>query len=95
MTKYPAVRRDLSLLIDSSVQFAQIEEIARKSEKQLLKEIDLFDVYEGKNLAEGKKSYAVKFILQDSEATLQDSKIDGIMKTIQKQLEERLGAELR
>jgi phenylalanyl-tRNA synthetase beta chain len=95
MTKYPAVRRDLSLLIDSSVQFAQIEEIARKSEKQLLKEIDLFDVYEGKNLAEGKKSYAVKFILQDSEATLQDSKIDGIMKTIQKQLEQRLGAELR
>lgn len=95
MTKYPSVRRDLSLLVNTGVQFSEIEEIARKSEKQLLKSIDLFDVYEGKKLSEGKKSYAIKFILQDEQGTLKDKKIDAIMGKIQQQLQERLGAELR
>ncbi len=95
VSKYPSVRRDLSLLLDKSVQFSEISEVARKSESKLLKEVDLFDVYEGKNLPTGKKSYAVKFILHDEEATLKDKKIDAIMSKIQKQLNERLGAELR
>lgn len=90
-----AVRRDFSLLIDSSVQYGQIEEIARNADKNLLKEVGLFDVYEGKNLPEGKKSYAVKFIFQDAEKTLQDAQIDAVMNKIRQGLEEKLGAELR
>ena len=90
-----AVRRDFSLLIDSAVQYGQIEEIARNADKNLLKEVGLFDVYEGKNLPEGKKSYAVKFIFQDAEKTLQDAQIDAVMNKIRQGLEEKLGAELR
>lgn len=90
-----AVRRDFSLLLDTAVQYAQIEEIARNADKNLLKEVGLFDVYEGKNLPDGKKSYAVSFTFQDAEKTLQDAQIDGIMGKIRKGLEEQLGAELR
>ena len=69
--------------------------LSKSKERKLLKEIDLFDVYQGKNLDAGKKSYAVKFVLQDEESTLNDKKIDGIMNNIQKQLETQLGASLR
>lgn len=95
MSKFPSVRRDLSLLLDKTVDFAAIEQVARKMEKKLLKEIDLFDVYEGKNLAENKKSYAVKFVLQDEEKTLKDKQIEAIMNKIQQALQKELGAELR
>ena len=90
-----AVRRDFSLLLNEEVQFSQIEEIALKSDKKLLKEIDLFDVYEGENLPAGKKSYAVSFVFQDDEKTLKDKQIDKIMDKIRVGLEEKLGAELR
>ncbi|MCO5261161.1 MAG: phenylalanine--tRNA ligase subunit beta [Crocinitomicaceae bacterium] len=90
-----AVRRDFSLLLDKSVTYADIEAIARNTEKNLLKEVGLFDVYEGKNLPEGKKSYAVSFLFQDNEKTLQDAQLDTVMSKIRKNLEEQLGAELR
>lgn len=90
-----AVRRDFSLLLNTSVQFAQIEQIARKADKKLLQHVGLFDVYEGKNLQEGKKSYAVSFTFQDPEQTLKDAQIDAIMETIRTGLEKELGAELR
>ncbi len=95
ISKYPAVSRDLALLIDKSVEFAQIEQIARKTEKKLLKSVELFDVYEGKNLPAGKKSYAVNFILQDAEKTLNDKVIDAIMNKLIDNLKKQLGAELR
>lgn len=90
-----AVRRDFSLLLDTSVTYAEIESISKNTEKSLLKEMGLFDVYEGKNLPEGKKSYAVYFLFQDVEKTLQDAQIDAVMNKIRKNLEEQLGAELR
>lgn len=93
--KYPEVRRDLSLLLDEQVAFEHIYKIARLSEKILLKEIDLFDVYQGKNLPEGKKSYAVSFILQDNSKTLTDQQIDKVMDKIQFNLINELGAVLR
>jgi phenylalanyl-tRNA synthetase beta chain len=95
LPKYPAVRRDLALLLDQNIQFAEIEKIACETERKLLKKVTLFDVYEGKNLETGKKSYAVSFILQDEEKTLTDSQIDGIMKRLQQNLETKLGARLR
>ncbi len=95
LTKFQAVRRDLSLLLNESVTFAQIETIARKQEKKLLKEINLFDVYQGKNLEKGKKSYAVSFVLQDDEKTLTDQLVEGVMGKIQTALEAELGAALR
>ncbi len=95
ISKYPAVSRDLALLIDKGVEFAQIEQIARKTEKKLLKSVELFDVYEGKNLPAGKKSYAVNFILQDTEKTLNDKAIDAIMNKLIANLKNQLGAELR
>lgn len=95
ISKYPAVSRDLALLIDKKVLFEEIQEIANKVERKLLKSVRLFDVYEGKNLPEGKKSYAVNFILQDNEKTLNDKQIDTIMKKIQTSLEKELGAQLR
>ena len=79
ISKFPAVKRDLALLIDKKVQFAEIEKIAYETEKKLLKEVSLFDVYEGKNLEAGKKSYAVSFLLQDENATLNDKQIDKVM----------------
>jgi phenylalanyl-tRNA synthetase beta chain len=93
--KYPAVSRDLALLIDKNVEFAQIEQIARQTEKKLLKKVELFDVYEGKNLPEGKKSYAVNFVLQDSEKTMNDKAIDAIMNKLINNLKKQLNAELR
>lgn len=95
ISKFPAVKRDLALLLDRSVQFAEIEKIARESERKLLREVTLFDVYEGKNLPAGKKSYAVSFFLQDETKTLNDKQIDAIMQRIRKNLEEKLGASLR
>lgn len=89
------VRRDFSLLLDAKVRFSEIEQIAKKVDKKILQKVGLFDVYEGKNLAEGKKSYAVSFIFQDSEQTLKDSQVDGIMNSIRAELEKQLGAELR
>jgi phenylalanyl-tRNA synthetase beta chain len=93
--KYPEVRRDLALLVDESVTFESIYAIARQSEKSLLKDINLFDVYAGKNLPEGKKSYAVSFTLLDSSKTLTEEQIDKIMSKLQKNLETELGASLR
>jgi phenylalanyl-tRNA synthetase beta chain len=93
--KYPEVRRDLALLVDENVAFDAIYNIARQSEKSLLKEVNLFDVYQGKNLPEGKKSYAVSFILQDNTKTLTDEQIDKILNKLQKNFENELGASLR
>jgi phenylalanyl-tRNA synthetase beta chain len=93
--KFPAVRRDLALLIDKNIQFAEIEKIAYETEKKLLKAVELFDVYEGKNLEAGKKSYAVCFILQDESQTLNDKMIDKIMSKLVKNLEDKLNAKLR
>lgn len=95
LSKFPAVKRDLALLIDKNVQFAEIEKIAYETEKKLLKEVELFDVYEGKNLEAGKKSYAVSFLLQDESATLNDKQIDKIMSKLIANLENKLGAKLR
>ena len=93
--KYPEVKRDLSLLLDTAIAFETIYTIARQTEKNLLKNIDLFDVYEGKNLPEGKKSYAISFTIQDSSKTLTDSQIDKIMSKLQSNFETELGASLR
>jgi len=93
--KYPAVKRDFALLIDNAVSFSEIQTIARQTEKQLLKNINLFDVYQGKNLPKGKKSYAVSFTLQDEQKTLTDKQIDKIMSKLQANFEKQLGAELR
>ena len=89
------MRRDLALLIDKSVEFKNIETIAFETEKKLLKSVTLFDVYEGKNLEAGKKSYAVNFTLQDKEKTLTDKQIDNIMQKLIKALTEKLDAKLR
>ncbi len=95
LSKFPAVKRDLALLIDKKVQFADIQKVATESERKLLKRVELFDVYEGKNLPAGKKSYAVSFFLEDETKTLNDKQIDAIMKKIQSNLEQTLGAQLR
>ncbi|MBR9847331.1 MAG: phenylalanine--tRNA ligase subunit beta [Algicola sp.] len=93
--KYPEVRRDFALLLDEQVTFEDIDKIAMQTEKQLLKDVDLFDVYQGKNLPEGKKSYAVSFTIQDEKKTLTDKQIDKIMNKLQANFEKQLGAELR
>lgn len=90
-----AMRRDYSLLLDEQVRFADIENLARKTDKKLLKNIGLFDVYEGDKLEKGKKSYAVSFYFQDAEQTLKDEVVDGIMQKIRVSLESELGAQLR
>jgi phenylalanyl-tRNA synthetase beta chain len=95
ISEFPAVSRDLALLIDQNVEFASIEQIAYQTEKKLLKAVTLFDVYEGKNLPAGKKSYAVNFILQDTEKTMSEKAIDAIMQKLIQQLTKQLGAELR
>ncbi|MBQ4914950.1 phenylalanine--tRNA ligase subunit beta [Maribacter sp. MMG018] len=95
ISKYPEVKRDFALLLDQHVTFKELHEIGFKTEKKLLKNINLFDVYEGKNLPEGKKSYAITFTLQDSNATLTDKQIDKIMSKLQKNYERELNAELR
>lgn len=95
LPKFPIVKRDLSLLIDQQTKFVEIEAIAYKSEKKLLKKCELFDVYEGKNLPAGKKSYAVSFFLQDETQTMSEKQIESIMSKIQRSLETQLGASLR
>ena len=95
ISKFPAVSRDLALLVDNTVEFAQIEQIARQTEKKLLKKVELFDVYEGDKLPAGKKSYAVNFILQDEEKTMGDKQIDAIMQKLIANIKKQLNAELR
>jgi phenylalanyl-tRNA synthetase beta chain len=95
ISKYPEVRRDFALLLDQSVSFEDIYTIAKQTEKQLLKSVNLFDVYEGENLPAGKKSYAVSFTLQDEHKTLNDKQIDKIMSKLQSNFETKLGAVLR
>ena len=95
ISKFPAVSRDLALLVDNNVEFAQIEQIARQTEKKLLKKVELFDVYEGDKLPAGKKSYAVNFILQDEEKTMGDKQIDAIMQKLIANIKKQLDAELR
>ncbi|OZV69827.1 phenylalanine--tRNA ligase subunit beta [Winogradskyella aurantia] len=95
ISKYPEVRRDFALLLDKNVRFEDIYSIAKQTERQLLKNVNLFDVYEGKNLPEGKKSYAVSFTLQDENKTLTDKQIDKIMSKLQSNFQSQLGAELR
>ncbi len=95
VSKFPAVRRDLSLLLDRAVSFAQLEKLAFQSERKLLRTIDLFDVYEGEKLPAGKKSYAISFILQDAEKTLTDDQVEKAMGRIRQTFEKEVGAELR
>ena len=93
--KYPSVSRDLALLLDANIEFAQVEQVARQTEKKLLKKVELFDVYEGDKLPEGKKSYAVNFILQDTEKTMSDKQIDAIMNKLINNFKKQLNCELR
>lgn len=95
LEKTQPVRRDLALLLDAATQFAAVEACTRKAGGKLLRDVRLFDVYEGKNLPAGKKSYAVSFTIQDAEKTLQDKQIDGMMDKVIKSLQKELGAELR
>ena len=95
LPKFPVVRRDLSLLLDEKITFAELAETARRAEKKLLRDVTLFDVYEGKNLPAGKKSYALSFYLQDTERTMSDKQIDAIMAKIRKSIEDIYGATLR
>lgn len=95
ISKFPTVSRDLALLIDKSVEFGQIEQIAYASDKKFLKKVELFDVYEGEKLPDGKKSYAVNFVLQDETKTMNDKQTDAVMKKIITNLEKQLGATLR
>jgi phenylalanyl-tRNA synthetase beta chain len=95
LQKYPEVKRDLALLIDKSVQFSTIKALAFKAEKQILRSVNIFDVYEGSNLPEGKKSYAVSFILQDEEKTLNDKQIEKTMNRLISVYEREVGAQIR
>ncbi|QXP73759.1 phenylalanine--tRNA ligase subunit beta [Tenacibaculum sp. AHE15PA] len=95
LAKFPSVKRDLALLLDDKIEFKEIYNLAFQSEKKLLKEVDLFDVYEGDKLPEGKKSYAVSFVLQDENKTLADKQIDKIMQKLQLTFEKNLEAVLR
>jgi phenylalanyl-tRNA synthetase beta chain len=95
LSKFPAVKRDLAILIDSKIEFKEVYNTAFQSERKLLKEVDLFDVYEGDKLPEGKKSYAVSFVLQDETKTLEDKQIDKIMQKLQQSFETNLNAVLR
>lgn len=95
LSKFPAVSRDLALLVDKAVTFADIEKVARGAERKLLKRVSLFDVYEGKNLEAGKKSYAVNFVLMDETKTMNDKQTDAIMQKIVAALQKQLGASLR
>ncbi len=95
VAKIPAVRRDLSLLISKQVSFNQLKQLALKTEKNLLKEVNVFDVYEGDKLPADKKSYALSFLLQDEEKTLTDKQIDAVMNKLITIFEKELGAEVR
>ena len=93
--KFPAVKRDLALLLDEGIAFDKIYQLALNTEKKLLKEVALFDVYKGKNIPAGKKSYAVSFTLLDEKKTLTDKHIDKIMGNLQEVFKKELGAEIR
>lgn len=93
--KFPRVRRDLSLLLNKTISFSEIQKVSFETERKLLKEVGLFDVYEGKNLEQGKKSYAVSFVLQDSTKTMTDEQVEGIMSKLSSALDEKLGAKVR
>jgi phenylalanyl-tRNA synthetase beta chain len=95
LPRFPEVRRDLALLLDKSLTFSAINDLAFRTEGKLLRKVDLFDVYEGEQVAEGKKSYAVSFILQDTAATLTDERIDRIMKRLMDAFARELGAVIR
>lgn len=95
VSKFPSVRRDLALLVDESVTFKELEAIAKSTNNKILKEVGLFDVYAGKNIAKGKKSYALSFTLQDSENTLNDKQIDSVFNKLQENFISKAGAEIR
>ncbi len=95
VSKFPSVRRDLSMLLNKDISFEQLKQIARKTEKSLLKEVNVFDVYVGDKLPAGKKSYALSFLLQDEEKTLTDKQIDSIMQKLILNFERQAGAEIR
>jgi phenylalanyl-tRNA synthetase beta chain len=95
LLKYPEVKRDLALLIDKEVQFSVIKALAFRTEKQILRSVNIFDVYEGTNLPEGKKSYAVSFILQDEEKTLNEKQIEKTMSRLINVYEREIGAQIR
>jgi phenylalanyl-tRNA synthetase beta chain len=95
ISKFPAVRRDLAMIIDKEMSFAEMKNKALGAERKLLKSVGIFDIYEGDKIPEGKKSYALSFVLQDNEKTLTDKVIDKAMKRIQKALETELNAVLR
>ncbi|MEM7551931.1 MAG: phenylalanine--tRNA ligase subunit beta [Bacteroidota bacterium] len=95
ISKFPSVRRDLSLVLDKSVNFQQVRDLALKQERKLIKDIDVFDVYEGKNLGENKKAYAISFILEDNSKTLTDKIIDKVMSQMMRVFEKELGAVIR
>jgi phenylalanyl-tRNA synthetase beta chain len=95
VSKFPSVRRDLSMLLNKEISFEQLKQIAHKTERGLLKEVNVFDVYMGDKLPEGKKSYALSFLLQDEEKTLTDKQIDAIMQKLILNFEKQAGAEIR
>ncbi|MFK5856909.1 MAG: phenylalanine--tRNA ligase subunit beta, partial [Bacteroidota bacterium] len=95
VSKFPSVKRDLSLVLDKSIRFSELRNAAMKAERRLLRNVDLFDIYEGKNIGEGKKSYAMSFILQDDSKTLTDKVIDKTMGKIQREFEQQFNAQLR
>lgn len=95
VSKFPSVRRDLALLLDEAVSFEQLRLIANRTEKKLLKEVGIFDVYKGDKLPEGKKSYALSFVLQDEDKTLTDKQIDGIIQKLIINFEKEVGASVR
>jgi len=95
ISKFPAVRRDLALIVDKAVTFESLKEVAAKAERKMLKEVGIFDIYEGDKIPEEKKSYALSFVLQDENKTLTDKIIDKAMKRIQQAMERETGAQLR
>ena len=95
VSKFPSVRRDLSMLLNKDVTFEQLKQIAQKTDKSLLKEVNVFDVYIGDKLPEGKKSYALSFLIQDEEKTLTDKQIEALMQKLILNFEKQSGAEIR
>lgn len=95
LPKYPSVRRDLALLVDQVIEYSQLEVLAYQTERKLLKNVNLFDVYEGKGLQEGKKSYALSFSLRDENKTLTDEEVDKVMSRLLERFKREVGAELR
>lgn len=92
---FPEVKRDLSLMLDQTINFSDLRDLALKQERKLLRQVDIFDVYEGEKIEAGKKSYALSFTLADDEATLTDKQIESVMQKIEKAFEKNLGAVIR